>query len=588
MDDLCARVADPIFGSNLLGHIELQSTLNIGNVDNHLPRSSWLYHGREHSTSFRPNVSSIICEIKPTFTDIGYGVKHYPTLVLTYPIIRESMISGNFYNQIISLREQIYLELGEPLTNYDVKPWVPLNTDGKIELLVAHDCDVSGLTCSNDSSIANKLVDDCTTVLSQYLHPGRLEIGAFIEATVELRRIDRGTKVFYSVIADRVNVLSHNIDTSVGLSLDISHPYTVSLPPELWSTILSHVHVCKDVLSFALSAKIMYDIAMPFVDFELHVRSKSETLTHLQHINTYPIPTLQHLHTITFEPLQAAHLMPYEDCHVCPNVIECNHNFNGVFTLWTNILPLFASLQRIEMSCVHVGVAVYHALSNLLNPFTLVITDCVIPLPPIQNSWFLSNIDNRTVPHLLPLTTTLRNLTLRSTSSSPSVLHTFIDSMLAAVSPNIIEIDIVVELDNFKVGLPTNFSPLTMASHLTTLSLKVDNDLGAFPYLPQLKHLVINVTTDPSYMLHLIPTFLPGLCHLEVGMFQTDSYLRLCTYVSQSPLQHMATLREMKILITSINRSINGQHVGLLFAPVKSMPRASIPPLGTLKIHLLL
>ncbi|KAJ4472794.1 hypothetical protein C8J55DRAFT_563047 [Lentinula edodes] len=571
MDDLCAHVADPIFGSNLLGHIKLQSTLNIGNVDNHLPRSSWLYHGREHSTSFRPNVFGIICEIKPTFTDIGYGVKHYPTLVLTYPIIRESMISGNFYNQIISLREQIYLELGEPLTNYDVKPWVPLNTDGKIELLVARDCDVLGLTCSNDSSIANELVDDCTTVLSQYLHPGRLEIGAFIEATVELRRIDRGTKVFYSVIADRVTVLAHNIDTSVGLCLDISHPYTVSLPPELWSTILSHVHNCKDVLSFALSAKIMYDIAMPFVDFKLHVRSESETLTYLQHINTYPIPTLQHLHTIAFEPLEAARLMPYEDCHVCPNVVECNHNFNGVFTLWTNILPLFASLQRIEMSFVHVGVAVYHALSNLHNPFTLVITDCVIPLPPIQvpinihcnnlvmahNHWeviihrshsfdlsfvelcesvthldltFDARIHSffltlTTVPHLPPLTTTLRNLTLRSTSNSPTVLRSFIDSMLAAVSPNIVEIDIVVEPDNFKVGLPTNFSPLTMASHLTTLSLKVDNNIGAFPFLPQLKHLVINVTTDPSYMLHLIPTFLPGLCHLEVGMFQTDSYL---------------------------------------------------------------
>ncbi|KAJ3924439.1 MAG: hypothetical protein NXY57DRAFT_969883 [Lentinula lateritia] len=350
---------------------------------------------------------------------------------------------------------------------------------------------------------------------------------------------------------------------------------------------------------------------MPFLDIDIQVHRESETHDKIQRVSSSPIANHHRVHSIRFHPNLPTHLTPYEDCPVCSTDDQCVHRYDGVFTIWTDILPLFASLHHIEMSFVRPGIAVYDALSNIRNPFTLIITDCVIPLPPIQrscdllcdnlqlarNDWevivhrthsfdfaFIGLCENlttldltfddrihgsrqTTIDHISPLTTTLRSLTLRSVITSPRALTSFIDSMLAAVVQNIIKVHIIIEPDHHKVTLPTNLSHLTNASNLTTLALKVDNDVGSFPYLPSLKRLSIDVSTDPSYLLHLIPMFFTGLCHLELGTFRTDNYLDLCIRISHSRLQFIPTLCDLKILTSSVNRDTNSRHIDLLFRP---------------------
>ncbi|KAJ3804721.1 hypothetical protein F5876DRAFT_82699 [Lentinula aff. lateritia] len=237
---------DPVQGCKLLGHIEIHSsyqqqenTIQYGEKRQH---AKWGYGSGERCRTFRPHLSGIITDIKTSTKDLGYGLNDYPTIVLGYPNVEHDMVSGNFYNQLVSLREQIYKDVEETdLPTSTIFPWTPLETD-TIELHLFN----NGVVCTNSVSNQNvwskhvykvkgvkldegpgrsEVFSETSSVISGGWHPGLIQKGALVVGEVELQQIDHIWKelfmMFYNVIAHQVVVLAHNVDIIEGVKHDL-------------------------------------------------------------------------------------------------------------------------------------------------------------------------------------------------------------------------------------------------------------------------------------------------------------------------------------------------------------------------------
>ncbi|KAJ4493492.1 hypothetical protein C8J55DRAFT_554929 [Lentinula edodes] len=219
MDEFLTHIADPSQGSMLLGHIEMHSSYRrqptpivYGENQSH---AKWSYEIGVTSQPFRPHLFGIVVDIKSSAKDLGDGVNEYPTIVLGYPNEQHDMVSGNYYNQLLSLREQMYKDVEETnLSSCDIRTWTPLDSD-TIDLQLSDRCVVAGLQSDFQSEPAKRFAL-ASTVLSKGWHPGYIQVGAFIEAVVELRRIDNLMKtpltMYYNVIAHQITVHAHDVD----------------------------------------------------------------------------------------------------------------------------------------------------------------------------------------------------------------------------------------------------------------------------------------------------------------------------------------------------------------------------------------
>ncbi|KAJ3894459.1 hypothetical protein GG344DRAFT_74018 [Lentinula edodes] len=219
MDEFLTHIADPSQGSMLLGHIELHSeyrrkpTPDVYGLNQ--PHAKWSYESGETTNPFRPHLFGIVVDIKSSAKDLGDGVNEYPTIVLGYPNEQHDMVSGNYYNQLLSLREQMYKDVEESnLPSCDIRSWTPLDCD-TIDLQLSDRCVVSGIHTVNQKPPA-KLFSTTSSVLCKGWHPGHVEIGAFVDAEVELQRIDHLWKtpltMYYNVIAHQLTVLAQDVD----------------------------------------------------------------------------------------------------------------------------------------------------------------------------------------------------------------------------------------------------------------------------------------------------------------------------------------------------------------------------------------
>ncbi|KAJ3853621.1 hypothetical protein EV368DRAFT_63966 [Lentinula lateritia] len=155
----------------LLGHIELHSSYRrqpkpiiYGENQSH---AKWSYETGVTSRPFRPRLFGIIVDIKSSAKDLGdNGVDEYPNE-------QHDMVSGNYYNQLLSLREQMHKDVEE-----------------------------SNMVTGLQSEVQGGPVKPfalASTILSKGWHPGYIEIGAFIEAVVELQRIDHLRKTPFTM-----------------------------------------------------------------------------------------------------------------------------------------------------------------------------------------------------------------------------------------------------------------------------------------------------------------------------------------------------------------------------------------------------
>ncbi|KAJ3809735.1 hypothetical protein F5876DRAFT_66231 [Lentinula aff. lateritia] len=161
--------------------------------------AKWSYETGVTSRPFRPRLFGIIVDIKSSAKDLGdNGVDEYPNE-------QHDMVSGNYYNQLLSLREQMYKDVEE--SNM-----------------------VTGLQSEVQGGPAKPFAL-ASTILSKGWHPGYIEIGAFIEAVVELQRIDHLRKtpftMYYNVIAHQIMVLAHDVDFSISSAVRIARPAEV-------------------------------------------------------------------------------------------------------------------------------------------------------------------------------------------------------------------------------------------------------------------------------------------------------------------------------------------------------------------------
>ncbi|KAJ3858233.1 hypothetical protein EV359DRAFT_69178 [Lentinula novae-zelandiae] len=173
--------------------------------------AKWGYQSGERSTTFRPHLFGIITDIKTSSKDLGYGINEYLTVVLGYPNVQHDMVSGNFYNQLVSLREQIYKDIEERI-------YVNQNERGK------HVYKVKGVKLDQRPQ-STEVFSETLSMISRGWHPGLIEKGALVVAEVELKRIDHLWKepltMFYNVIAHQVVVHAHSVDVIEGVKHDL-------------------------------------------------------------------------------------------------------------------------------------------------------------------------------------------------------------------------------------------------------------------------------------------------------------------------------------------------------------------------------
>ncbi|KAJ3806160.1 hypothetical protein F5876DRAFT_69187 [Lentinula aff. lateritia] len=227
MDEFLAQVADPVRGSELLGHIDIHSCYdrqrNAIRYGVNSMYAKWGYRAEERASTFRPQLFGIVTDLKTCRKDLGYGVNEYPTIILGYPNVQHDMVSGNFYSQLVSLREQMYKDVEESdVVSSTIFPWTPLESD-TIEVHVLNNAVVEGDTLVEE---ANREPFTLTsTLISRGWYPGLIEKGAFVVAEVELQRIDHLTSqpltMYYNVIAHKVVVHAHKINISVGVKHDM-------------------------------------------------------------------------------------------------------------------------------------------------------------------------------------------------------------------------------------------------------------------------------------------------------------------------------------------------------------------------------
>ncbi|KAJ3852469.1 hypothetical protein EV368DRAFT_64885 [Lentinula lateritia] len=179
MDDFLTHIADPSQGSMLLGHIELHSSYRCqpmpiiyGENQSH---AKWSYETGVTSKPFRLCLFGIVVDIKLSAKDLSDGMNEYPTIVLGYPNEQHNMVSGNYYNQLLSLREQMCEDVEE--SNL-----------------------VTGLQSEVQGGPAKPFAL-ASTILLKGWHPGYIEIGAFIEAVVELQCIDHLRKMPFTIMS---------------------------------------------------------------------------------------------------------------------------------------------------------------------------------------------------------------------------------------------------------------------------------------------------------------------------------------------------------------------------------------------------
>ncbi|KAJ3918144.1 hypothetical protein F5877DRAFT_67622 [Lentinula edodes] len=223
MDEFLTHIAEPNRGSILLGHIELHSSYRRQQTPVvyglNQQQAKWSYESEQSPTPFRPHLFGIVVNIKSCAKDLGEGLNEYPTIVLGYPNEQHDMVSGNYYNQLLSLREQMYKDVEESnLPSCDIRTWTPLDCD-TIDLQLSGRCLVTGIHTDVNSRSTETFPLTCS-ILSKGWHPGYIEVGAFVEAEVELQRIDHlentPMTMYYNVIAHQLTVLAQDVDfTSV-------------------------------------------------------------------------------------------------------------------------------------------------------------------------------------------------------------------------------------------------------------------------------------------------------------------------------------------------------------------------------------
>ncbi|KAH7871979.1 uncharacterized protein C8R40DRAFT_1174051 [Lentinula edodes] len=180
----------------------------------------WTFESGSPGVPLRCRLFGIVGRFVGSTSDLGTGPNIYPVLELVYPNKPGDRLSATFFNQLQVLHDQVETDM-RGCTDVQVRTWstnaAALSTDGCVIYVHIHrDATISGVGALAAPRFRFP-VDDVSCIVKERFP--LLRVGAFIEATVSLHRVDNvesGNR-HYSLVADKIDVIMQNVSTRLGV-----------------------------------------------------------------------------------------------------------------------------------------------------------------------------------------------------------------------------------------------------------------------------------------------------------------------------------------------------------------------------------